>query len=68
MLQNYTKNRREQNLFSTYNFRRYIFSVQTTFETASEQAKHVGKQSEERVLARCRSKQDESTRNGHHLK
>ena len=50
MLQNYTKNGREQNLFSTYSFPLCIFSAQTIDETASDRAERVGNQSDEFVL------------------
>lgn len=50
MLQNYTKNGREQNLFSTSGFPLCIFSAQATDETASDRAERVGNQSDELIL------------------
>ena len=53
MLQNYTKNGREQNLLSTSGFPLCIFSAQATDETASERAERVGNQSEQTIPAGC---------------
>ena len=50
MLQNYTKNGREQNLFSTYSLPPCIFSAQATDETASDRAERVGNQSDELIF------------------